>query len=313
MFQGTTIGGLSGIHYENGVYYIVSDDYNNPRYYKVQIDIQQNAINAVTFTDVITFDTQQTFYTSHFLDLESIVLHNGTVIISSEGSINSNKEPCIFTSNTQGDFLSAYNIPDYFLTHSRHNGVFESLSISIDNQGIWCANELPLTTDGTEAGYPTTHSPLRLTYYDTDTKEATKVFAYELSPLPLPNNSNYDMNGVSDLLTYKDNQFLVVERAFQGKNVVKIFKAVIDNTSTDILNTDNLNGANYIPVTKELIFDFSSIETELTNQRIDNIEGITFGETLPNGNRTIIVISDDNFQQYGEQLNQFILFELIEH
>ncbi len=170
-----------------------------------------------------------------------------------------------------------------------------------------------MTTDGTEAGYPTTHSPLRLTYYDASTKEATKAFAYELSPLPLPNNSNYDMNGVSDLLAYKDNQFLVVERAFQGKNVVKIFKATIGNTATNILNTDSLNGTNYIPVTKELVFDSGSIESELTNQSIDNIEGITFGETLPNGNRTIIVISDDNFQQYGEQLNQFLLFELIEH
>ncbi len=312
MFQGTKIGGLSGIAYQNDTYYIVCDDSKNPRYYKAKIDINNRKISNVTFTEVIVFDKEQDFYSSNFLDLESIVLQNENVIISSEGSINKDKKPSIFASNMQGDFIAEYTIPDKFLTQSRHNGVFESLSESIDNQGIWCANELPLKSDGSEAGYPHTHSPLRFTYYDTKTKQATKEFIYELSPLPLQNTSNNDMNGVSDILEYKENEFLVIERAFQSKNVIRIFKVSVEENSTNSLNMNSLNYAEYIPLKKELIFDFESIRTELTNQKIDNIEGVTFGETLPNGNKTIIFISDDNFQNYGLQLNQFILFELIE-
>ncbi len=194
----------------------------------------------------------------------------------------------------------------------QQNGVFESLTKSFDNQGIWSVNELPLKTDGTKAKHPKTNSPLRFTYYNSNTKQATKEFVYELSPLPLPKTKLINMNGVSDILEYKENEFLVLERAFQGRNIVKIFKAVVEENSTNSLNIKSLKSKNYIPIKKELLFDFDTIKSQLTNQKIDNIEGITFGETLPNGNKTLIVISDDNFQKFGSQMNQFILLELIE-
>ncbi len=312
MFQGTKVGGLSGIDYANGSYYIVSDDFKKPRYYKANIDIQNNKISNVSFTDVVVFDKNQEYYGANFLDLESIVFQNGNVVIASEGSVYSNKKPSIFNSNTQGDYVSEYAIPAHFLNSSRHNGIFESLTKGVDAQGIWSANELPLKVDGTPAMYPTTHSPLRFIYYDNQSKKATKEYVYELSPLPLPKQKSSNMNGVSDILEYKKNQFLVIERAFQGRNIVKIFKATIEDKTTNVLGLKELKNADYVPMKKELLFDFETVKAQLTGQKIDNIEGITFGETLPNGNKTIILISDDNFQKFGSQLNQFILFELIE-
>ncbi len=311
-FQNTKIGGLSGIDYDNGVYYVVSDDFNKPRYYKVNIDIKNNEISNVSFTDVVVFDKKQHYYGSNFLDLESIVFQNGNVVISSEGSIYGNKKPSIFNSNTQGDYVSEYIIPNHFLNSSRHNGVFESLTKSVNNQGIWSANELPLKVDDVEVMYSTTHSPLRLTYYENNSRKAIKEYIYELSPLPLPKQKSGDMNGISDILEYKENQFLIIERAFQNENIVKIFKATIESNTTNCLKIDKLKSVDYVPMKKELIFDFESIKSQLTNQKIDNVEGITFGEVLPNGNRSIIMISDDNFQKFGSQLNQFLLFELIE-
>ncbi len=312
IFKGTKIGGLSGIDYVNGTYYIVTDDFNKPRYYKAKINIQNKKINSVSFTDVVVFNQKQEYYSSNFLDLESIVVQNGNVIISSEGNVRRNKKPSIFTSNAKGDFMSEYAVPNYFLTESRENGVFESLTKSFDNQGIWSVNELPLKTDGTKAKYPKTNSPLRFTYYNSNTKQPTKEFIYELSPLPLPKTKLINMNGVSDILEYKENEFLVLERAFQGRNIVKIFKVVIEENSTNSLNIKSLKSNNYTPIKKELLFNFDTIKSQLIHQKIDNIEGITFGETLPNGNKTLIVISDDNFQKFGSQMNQFILLELIE-
>ncbi len=312
VFQGTKIGGLSGIDYDNSSYYVVSDDFTKPRYYKANINIQDNKIKNIEFTDVVVFDQQQDYYKNNLLDLESIISQNGNVVISSEGGIVDNKKPSIFISDTQGNYLSEYIIPNLFLNSARDNGVFEALSKSIDNQGIWSATELPLTVDGTEAMHPNTHSPLRFTYYDNNSRKATKEYIYELSPLPFPKKNGSDMNGVSDILEYKKNCFLVVERAFQGRNTIRIFKATVEDSTTNSININSLQNADYVPMKKELLFDFESVESELIKQRIDNIEGITFGETLPNGNRSIIVIADDNFQKFGLQLNQFILLEVVE-
>jgi hypothetical protein len=41
---------------------------------------------------------------------------------------------------------------------------------------------------------------------------------------------------------------------------------------------------------------------------IDNIEGVTFGPDLPNGHKTLIFVSDNNFSK--EQKTQFLLFEV---
>ncbi len=41
---------------------------------------------------------------------------------------------------------------------------------------------------------------------------------------------------------------------------------------------------------------------------VDNIEGITFGPTLPNGHRTLIFVADNNFSPL--QKTQLLLFEV---
>ena len=62
---------------------------------------------------------------------------------------------------------------------------------------------------------------------------------------------------------------------------------------------------------KTLILDFDSIRPQLTKGIIDNIEGITFGKKLANGNQTLVFISDNNFNMFGTQLSQIIVFELL--
>ncbi|PTD16389.1 esterase-like activity of phytase family protein [Flavobacterium columnare] len=313
-FQNLLIGGLSGIDYdfEKDRYYIVSDDPNTPRYYIANIVTKNNTISKTVFTDMILFDTKENFYSSRFLDLESIVFTNNQITLSSEGSIYGNQKPSIFNSDEKGHFLSDFSIPPIFFQETRHNGSFESLTKSVDKQGIWSANELPLKTDGSEPDYKTTDSPVRFIFYDFNTKQATKEFVYELSPLTKPRTGSGDINGVSDILEYKKDHFLVIERAFQNENIVKIFEASIHSNTTNSLNIKSLKSKKYVPMKKELVLDFSNIKKYLKQSKIDNIEGICFGKNLPNGNRTILVISDDNFQQFGPQLNQFILFELIE-
>lgn len=129
--------------------------------------------------------------------------------------------------------------------------------------------------------------------------------------------NSINLNGVTAILEYEKNKFFIIERIYQNGygsygNVVSIFKASIDHRSTNTLEFQSLKKNKYISLKKELLLDFKSIQNKLKDSIIDNIEGITFGPKLSNGNSSLILVSDDNFQIYGKQLNQFILLEIIE-
>jgi 3-phytase len=56
--------------------------------------------------------------------------------------------------------------------------------------------------------------------------------------------------------------------------------------ATDVSGRDSLSGEDWTPVRKTLLYDFPNP---------DNLEGMTFGPELPDGDRTLVVVSDDNF------------------
>jgi len=322
--KNSLIGGLSGIDYANHQYYIVVDDSRNPRFLKAKIKIKKNKIDTIQFTDVIFLnDTTETFYKENALDLESIFVDETTqeVYLNSEGSIRHHKNPLIFVSDTLGNFIRNYPLPNMFLADSDakpiHNATLEGSSKSIDGKGFWTAMESPLRIDGEEAKITKTNSPIRITYFDKLTKKATKQFAYQLERIAKPKKGKFNVNGVTAILEFTPNKFLIIERAYQSGygsygNTIRIFEAIIDENTTNILAIPSLKKASYIPLKKRLILDLATIQAKLTKGIIDNIEGITFGPKLSNGHQSVIIISDDNFNKYDTQINQFILFELKE-
>ena len=319
-FKNTIIGGLSGVDFVNDQYYFVVDDDKNPRVLISDISIFDNKIHSVNFKDVILLnDSTSNFYKENALDLESVFVDEYTneIYLVSEGSINNNKLPTVFKIDKNGIFLEQFKLPKNLsnIKTIKHNAAFEASSKSIDQKGFWVAMEGPLNVDGEEPTFSKTSSPIRITYFDKTSKNATKQFAYQLENITKPAKGDINLNGVTAILEYKENQFLVVERTYQNGygihgNIVRIFDVVIDENSTNTLDIDSLKTSKFIPLKKRLVFNFEGIKDKLTENSIDNIEGITFGPQLPNGNKSLLLISDDNFQVYGKQLNQFILLEL---
>ena len=323
VFKNTLVGGISGIDFAENQYYMVIDDASNPRVLVGNIKIQEDKIKAVTFKKVICLkDSMSSFYKDNALDLESVFVDDlERINLVSEGRIYKGKDPSIFTIGKKGAFVEQVEIPNYFKANSeakpKHNAAFESSSKSIDNKGFWVAMEAPLEADGQEPTFHKTQSPIRITYFDNQTKKATRQFAYQLEKIDKPAKGKINLNGVTAILEYAKNKFFVVERIYQSGygslgNTVRVFKAEIDNKSTNTLDSQSLKKTGYTPLKKELLFDFESVKSQLTDEIIDNIEGITFGPKLSNGNKSLILVSDDNFQVYGKQLNQFILLEIIE-
>ena len=91
-------------------------------------------------------------------------------------------------------------------------------------------------------------------------------------------------------------------------NTIRLVVTEITDGTTNVSNIASLAGAAaYTPMTRKLL-----LEMPITYQgvRLDNIEAITWGKTLPNGHRTIVLAADNNFTA-NTQANQFIVFEVI--
>lgn len=149
----------------------------------------------------------------------------------------------------------------------------------------------------------------RLTNIDRDGNVLGQV-AYELDALPEDPEGRFGTTGVTEILAVDATHFLVIERAtvenadgvFQ--NVVKVYE--IDVTgATDTATITALAGEDIVPVSKRLVLDLSAAGVE----PVDNIEGIARGPALENGNRSLVLVSDNNFNE--TQVQQFIALEVV--
>ncbi|WP_299188990.1 esterase-like activity of phytase family protein [uncultured Aquimarina sp.] len=327
IFEGSRIGGLSAIEYhkEEDTYYFVCDDAKNPRFYKAKISLDNNIIDKIDINQLIKIkDQENQFLENNVADLEAIRIYDkNKFILSSEGSIKNKYDPTIFITDIDGNYKSKFQLPSYFLTgdnsknQPRHNGVFEGLVNDINNKGYWAAMELPLELDGDEPTFDKSGAPVRITHFNVKTKTADFQFTYPLDKLAKDPKGKFGVNGVTGLLQLNKSQFIIIERGYaagygtQG-NTVRIYLANIKD-ATNTVAFEFLKNKKYQLATKQLLFDFETIRNQLTNQIVDNIEGITFGPILANGNQSLLLISDNNFNPTSEQINQLILLEVLKN
>ncbi|MEG1115228.1 MAG: esterase-like activity of phytase family protein, partial [Janthinobacterium sp.] len=76
---------------------------------------------------------------------------------------------------------------------------------------------------------------------------------------------------------------------------------------TDVQAIPALAGASYVPARKRLLLDLE----KLGLTRVDNIEGMAWGPRLANGSRSLVLVSDDNFN--AQQVTQILAFEVLAH
>ncbi|WP_299317169.1 esterase-like activity of phytase family protein [uncultured Maribacter sp.] len=322
-FANTRVGGLSGIDYANGDWYAISDDSDSPRFYKAIVSYDLKGFNTIQVTAVTHFkDENGNNLSKGIVDPESIRCDNGALIWTSEGNIKEGLIPFVHISDSVGNFVKEIDLANRYLPNDnpdlgpRHNGVFEGIALSHNKKGYWVAMELPLKEDGVEPTLEETDSPVRIVYINKKTGHSEKEIVYELDKVtrPAADGSTFVLNGIVEILEYDTNRFFVLERSYSmgyadGGNTVKIYD-VNASKATDVSSINSLKGESYTKVTKKLLFNFEDIRKDLTNGIVDNIEGITFGPDFANGNRSLIVVADNNFSLYGPQLNQFILFEV---
>lgn len=317
--ENTIVGGLSGIDFKNGKYYLVSDQASDPRIYIADISVENDKIKNISMEQLIRIKKTDQFSKEVF-DLEAIRFDElrNEFIITSEGIIDDEKDPGVYRISEIGEVKEAFKIPDHFKANDeqkpRNNGVFEGLTESFDQQGYWVATESPLEKDSSKPKIFPSKSHIRVTRYDKNTGEATREFVYKLDGIAKLPINYFAVNGVTEILSYADDKFLILERSYSAGygshgNTVKIFE-VDASMATNTLKMNRLKGEKYKTAEKKLLFNFDTVEDNLTQEIIDNIEAMCFGPELKNGKRSLMLVSDNNFNSFADQINQFILMEI---
>ncbi len=327
-FGGTEIGGLSSITYDAGrrVYYTISDDQGNRptgdpvRYYTVDIDLSDGTLDDgdVDFVDITQiYENKKTPFAPGGLDPEGLVLsRGGQFYASSEGNIFADPiiDPFINRYNRNGRVTATLPIPDKYIPNGVDSGVrfnlaFESLNMTPDGRNLVTAGEGALFQDGPASTF-TNGSLARILTYDVRQRVPVAEHVYEVAPWAEP-SVIFGVNGIVEVLPIDDvGTMLVMERSFSvggalggGTGNVIVINEISTAGATDVLDVDALDGAVFTAVAQHEVFAFDDLGIP-----IDNIEGMTFGPSLPDGRQTLVIVSDNNFG--AGQFTQFIVLAL---
>jgi hypothetical protein len=331
-YQGTLVGGLSGIDYDaaNDEWVMICDDrsqHNPARYYRARLAFDQHAFTSVQLTGVTTMrQPDGSAYPSKEAyrpgvgavpDLEALRVdpRDASIWYASEGDARLGLDPFVRHAARDGRFVAGLPLPPLFTVAQdqrsgpRNNEAFEGLSFSPDGNSLWASLEGPLYQDGPLPD-PTHGAASRITHFSRNGKVLGQ-YVYPLDAIPArPGPGMASNNGISEILAIGDSKLLVLERAgVQGadggyQTFVRLHE--IDTAhATDVQHTQSLKAASYTPVRKRLVLDLATLGLPV----IDNLEGIAFGPRLANGHASLVLVSDDNFNQ--AQVTQFLLFEVL--
>ena len=297
-FAGTVVGGLSSITYDakRRVYYTISDDQAQPiRFYTVGLDIGDGRLSDgdVSFEGVTTIP-----FAPFSVDPEGLALtKHRELIVTSEGITNRGIDPFVQRYSLGGTFLGSLEVPDEFLvTPDGSSGVRQNLgfeSAGVHGHDLFVGAENALFQDGPPATV-STGSPARILRYDHKQERVERQWTYVTDPVaepPVPPTA-FSVNGLVELLPLDDDTLIAMERSFSvgapgTGNTIKLFEV-------------SLRGAT---AHKRLLLDLDDLGIPL-----DNIEGLTFGPKLKRGDRSLVLVSDNNFA--AAQFTQFLLFSI---
>ena len=325
IFNDTLVGGLSSLDYDprTDTYAAISDDRGDlstsggkpsglARTYILSIDLSAAGIADVRVDGVTTLrQPDGTAYGRGRIDPEGLRrLPSGNLLYGSEGvrepvgGVDTRINPFVREARPDGGFVRELPISGYFspgplgnaATGVRGNFGFESLALSPDGTRAYAANENTLLQDGPAPG-TAAGGPVRVLEWDLATGAQRGEYVYDIDAAveaPVPGAGIF--NGVVEMLALDDRRFLVLERSISvpgpSRHHITLYLASLDG-ATDVLGQASLHGARYQPMAKSLFVRLNDFEP--FKETLTNMEGLTFGPALPNGDRTLLLIGDNNF------------------
>ncbi|MEU8412461.1 esterase-like activity of phytase family protein [Amycolatopsis japonica] len=330
-YEGTVVGGLSSIDYDprTGEYALICDDrsaINPARFYTAKFSLDAKGLGPVTFTgtkpllrpdgtpypplaknDPAQPPNMQT------IDPEELRVDpwTGRYVWSQEGerSAAARIDPSIREAERDGSYARDLPIPaNEKMTETagpRQNLALEGLTFAGFGSLVASSVEGPLLQDGPEPN--TTSGALSRITVQSRFGPVLAQYAYPQEKVfasPNPPGA-FATTGISSLLAVDQadpTRYLVMERSFVTGvgNKIRIYE-IDTKGATNVLKTPSLADATKVkPVKKRLLADLADFKLST----VDNVEGMTWGPRLPNGERSLVLVSDNNFS--ATQVTQFI-------
>ena len=205
-FQGTTVGGLSGIDYDpaSGLYVLISDDrsiLSPARAYTARLPLTATGLGTPQLESVTLLRNvqgtpfpkrQQARPTDEVPDPEAVRwLADGHVLWASEGWVHRGIGPALHESRmSDGQLVRTLALPPMFTpqpgagTGPRDNLAFEGLALTPDQRTAWVAMENALLQDGPSPRVGAEGGPCRITAFDLASGQAVRQIAYVPDAIP---------------------------------------------------------------------------------------------------------------------------------
>ncbi len=316
-FQGTAFGGLSGFAYDErrGVFYALSDDQVGARFYTLRIGVSGGA-PAVQILAVTTLrDASGQPFAPLSLDPEGLALtKDDTLVLTSEGFATRVPpvDPWVREFGLDGRQIGTLPVPSAFLPAAgrgvRQNLGFESAGTPPNGRFVFTGTEAALVQDGPAATVGA-GSPARILRYNLQQRTLDRQYLYwtdAIAEPPVPANQ-FAVSGLVELLPLNNQFLLAMERSFSvgapgTGNTIRLYQVALPGA-------DDVNGFDSLatllgglqPAQKTLLLDLDALGIPL-----DNVEGMAFGPDLPDGRRSLILVSDNNFSPAA--FTQVLLF-----
>ena len=326
VFQGTTVGGLSALDHDpaTDLWVALSDDRSElqpARFYTLRLELTPSSLHvgllqAVTLrqADGQPFPPRRTGGQAVAPEGLRLLPQGRGLLWTSEGDARVHHSPGLREARLDGSHVRDFTVPPHLLfgrpgTGPRANQAFEGLALAPDGRTAWVAMEGPLRQDGPLPSVRRPGGPCRFTAFDFASGRAVRQLAYVPDAIPqapaFP--GGYADNGVSEVLMLDADRMLVLERAYSlgVGNSLRLYE-IDTRDASDTLALERLKPGAFRAPHKRLVADFA----QLGLPRLDNTEGMCWGPRLPDGRRTLVVVSDDNFS--ARQATQFAAFEYLE-
>ncbi|WP_410576225.1 esterase-like activity of phytase family protein [Amycolatopsis sp. lyj-108] len=330
-YEGTVVGGLSSIDFDprTGEYALICDDrsaINPARFYTAKFSLDADGLGPVTFTGTkpllrpdgtpyppLAKNDPAQPPNMRTIDPEELRVDpwTGRYVWSQEGerSAAARIDPSIREAKRDGAYVRDLPIPaNEKMTETagpRQNLALEGLTFAGFGSLVASSVEGPLLQDGPEAN--TTSGALSRITVQSRSGPILAQYAYpqeKVFAAPNPPGA-FATTGISSLLAVDQadpTRYLVMERSFVTGvgNKVRIYE-IDTKGATNIAKVPSLGEAkNVKPVKKRLLADLADFKLS----SVDNVEGMTWGPRLRGGERSLVLVSDNNFSP--TQVTQFI-------
>jgi hypothetical protein len=308
-FEGVEVGGLSGLFFRSTDRKLLalSDDRAErgpARVYEISLAIAEQL--DVTITGVVALTGPAGPFEVGRVDPEGLSMApGGGMLFSTEGDTRPDPRiaPRIHHVGDDGSHLGLVPLPDAFLPEPsgqqtkgvRFNKGLESLSTAPSGRWTYAANEQALIQDGEISSFDA-GTLVRLLRYDAQLSLVSE-HRYLTDAVPAAQGEVREASlGVSDIVALDDARLLVMERAFvatteTAHNRIRLYLVDLAAQPEGLLR-------------KELVLDLDDVvpQLEAASRRLDNLEGLALGPRLSNGQRTLVLVSDNNFKQQQRTL-----------